>query len=253
MERMKHWRAEPTRSGRVHTFNRRRTLGAAVAAGAMMAAVMPVLSSVSSDAAVGGRRSIEVTTTSDLVILDGYPRPARVRIMAFRDGVMVGSATKRVQPGGTIEMNHGGGPDCWESARTPNLRPGDKIRTRIIGTRTRDSMVVRGMFIDTVTPSANGTSVEVSGTVRLAGRTGVPSGPLELRVRTASDDLRENIRGSVDADGNWTHTIGGIAPGEADGAEVVLEWISAGGGELTVAEQDGPALRLPGCPPLEQN
>ncbi len=89
--------------------------------------------------------------------------------------------------------------------------------------------------------------------MRLAGRTGVPSGPLELRVRTDSGDFRENVRPDVDAGGNWTHTIGGIAPGEAAGAEVVLEWIGGGGGELTVAEVDGPALRLPGCPPVEQN
>ena len=59
----------------------------------MVAVAMPVLSSVSSEAAVGGRRSIEVTTTSDLVILEGYPRRARVRIMALRGGVIVGSAT----------------------------------------------------------------------------------------------------------------------------------------------------------------
>lgn len=251
MERMKHWGAEPTRSPRVNRINRRRSLGAAVAAGAMVAVAMPVLSSVSSDAAVGGRRSIEVTTTSDLVILEGYPRRAQVRIKAFRGGVLVGSAVKRVQPGGSIELNHGGGADCWESARTPNLRPGDKIRTRIIGTQTIDSMVVRGLFIDTV--ERGDTSVTASGTVSLAGRTGVPSGPLELRVRTDSGDFRENIRADVDAAGNWTHTIGGIAAGEAAGAEVVLEWIGGGGGELTVAEEDGPALRLPGCPPVEAN
>ncbi len=251
MERMKHWRAEPTRSARVHKTNRRRSVGAAVAAGAMVAVALPVLSSVSSDAAVGGRRSIEVTTTSDLVILEGYPRRARVRIMAIRNGVIVGSATKRVQPGGTIEMNHGGGPDCWESARTPNLRPGDKIRTRIIGTRTRDSMVVRGLFIDTV--DRGDTSVTVSGHVRLTGRTGVPSGPLELRVRTASDDLRQDIRGDVSDTGDWGPVVVPVAAGEAAAAEVVLEWIGGGNGELTVAEEDGPALRLPGCPPVEQN
>jgi hypothetical protein len=248
MERMKHWRDEPTRSARVHKINRRRSLGAAVAAGAMVAVAMPVLSSVSSDAAVGGRRSIEVTTTSDMVILEGYPRRARVRITARRDGVVVGSAIKRVQPGGTIEMNHGGGADCWESARTPNLRPGDKIRTRVMGTRTIDSTIVRGLFIDSVT--RNDTSVEVSGHVRLAGRTGVPSGPLELRVRT-SEDFRVNVRPDVTASGGTFNRTIPVAAGEAADAEVVLEWIGGGDGELTVAEPDGPALRLPGCPRVE--
>jgi hypothetical protein len=232
-------------------IGRGRALGAAVAMGAMVAVAMPVLSSVSSEAAVGGRRSIEVTTSSDLVILEGYPRRARVRIMALRGGVIVGSAIKRVQPGGTIEMNHGGGSDCWESARTPDLRPGDTIRTRIIGTRTLDSMVVRGLFIDSVTP--NDTSVTVSGHVQLTGRTGVPSGPLELRVRTDSADVRENIRADVSDTGAWGPIDVPVAAGEAAGAEVVLEWIGGGAGELTVGEPDAAALRLPGCPPVETN
>jgi hypothetical protein len=255
MERMKHWRAEPTRSARVHRTNRRRSMGAAVAAGAMVAVAMPVLSSVSSDAAVGGRRSIEATTVSDLVVLEGYPRSARVYIKVVRGGTIVGSATKRAFRG-AIELNHGGGPDCWESRRTPNIRPGDKIVTRIIGTRIRDFMVVRGLFIDSATPSADGTSVDVEGRVNLTGRTGVPSGPLELRVRTANNDLRENIRADVQADGTWSHSIALPAGETAD--EVVLEWIGGGAGELTVAEPGDPALRatalqLPGCPRVEPN
>jgi hypothetical protein len=215
----------------------------------MVAVALPVLSSVSSDAAVGGRRSIEATTTSDLVILEGYPGRAQVLIKVFRNGKVVGFATKRAF-GGSIELNHGGGADCWESPRTPNIRPGDRIQTRILGQGIRDSMVVRGLFIDTVDPSADGTSVDVSGHVNLTGRTGVPSGPLELRVRTDSADLRENIRGDV-VNGSFSVTIGGIPEGEAQTAEVVLEWIGGGAGELTVAELDGPALRLPGCPRVE--
>jgi hypothetical protein len=247
MENLTHRRAEPTRARRVHNRSRRgRLLHAAVAVGAMVAVTLPVLSS---DAAVGGRRSIEVTTTSDLVILEGYPRGARVLIKAFRKGTLVGYATKRAF-GGTIEMNHGGGADCWESPRTPNLRPGDTIRTRILGQGIRDSMVVRGLFIDTVV--RGDTSVTVDGHVQLAGRTGVPSGPLELRVRTDSGDLRENIRADVSATGSFSSTIP-VAEGEAAGAEVVLEWIGGGAGELTVAEEPGPAQRLPGCPRLEAN
>ena len=88
---------------------------------------MPVLSSVSSDAAVGGRRSIETAAVSDLTILAGYPRSARVRITVFRRGVVVGYATKRAFRG-EIGLNHGGGPDCWESPRTPNIRPATGFR-----------------------------------------------------------------------------------------------------------------------------
>lgn len=248
MERIKRWRAEPTRSSRVHRqVNGGRRLRAVVATGAMVAVALPV---VSSDAAVGGRRSIEVTTTSDLVILEGFPRRAQVKIKAFRGGVLVGFATKRVQPDGTLELNHVGGTDCWESDRTPNLRPGDRIRTKIVGTQTIDSMIVRGLFIDNVDRGA--TSVTVSGHVRLTGRTGVPSGPLELRLRTDSDDVREDIRPVVSDTGTWSHTFNGIPSDEVAGAEAVLEWIGGGNGELTVAEEPGPAQRLEGCPPVER-
>jgi hypothetical protein len=248
MEQTRNWRAASTRLGRVH----KRSIGsrrfrAAVAAGAMVAVVMPA---VSSDAAVGGNRSIEVTTTSDLVILDGYPAGAKVKITAHRGGVVVGSAIKRVKPDGSIEMNHTGGTDCWESARTPNLRPGDRIRTKIIGTRIIDSMIVRGLFIDTVDRGAS--SVTVSGHVNLKGATGVPTGPLELRVRTDSDDVRRNVRGILTESGAFTREVP-VPANEGAGSEVVLEWISGGGGELTVAEEAGPAQRIPGCPRVEAN
>jgi hypothetical protein len=251
MERMKHWRAAPSRSGRVHRRSNRGRVHAALAVGAMVAVAMPVLSS---DAAVGGRRSIEATTTSDLVILEGYPRGARVLIKVFRNGKVVGFATKRAR-GGVIEMNHGGraAGDCWESPKTPNIRPGDKIQTRILGKGIRDSSVIRGVFIDSVTPGS--TSITASGTVRLAGRMAVNPGAdvLELRVRTDSGDFRQDIGASVNPDGSWTHEIGGLAAGEAETAEVVLEWSRGASGELTVAELDGPAQRLPGCPPVETN
>ncbi len=253
MERMNHWHAEPTRSGRVHRTNRRRSLGAAVAAGAMVAVAMPVLSTVSSDAAVGGRRSIETTTTSDLTLLSGYPRSARVLIKVFRRGNVVGFATKRAFRG-EIELNHGGGFDCWESPRTPNIRPGDKIQTRILGTSIRDFMIVRGVSISGVVEGA--TSITASGNVRLGtGRTAVNPARdvLELRVRTANGDFREDIGGSVNADGSWTHEIGGIPAGEVAGAEVVLEWSNPGASELTVAELPGDPVRLPGCPRIEAN
>lgn len=251
MERIKHWRAEPTRRVRAQRRkSRARTLRAVIATGAMVAVAMPVLSS---DAAVGGRRSIEVTTTSDLVLLDGYPRRARVLIKVFRNGTVVGYATKRTTTQGTIELNHGGraAGDCFESPRTPNIRPGDKIQTRILSSGVRDFAIVRGVFIDTVT--RGDASITVSGHVQMTGRTAASTGLLELRVRTDSADLRENVRPDVTASGgSFTREIA-VAPGEAGSAEVVLEWIGGGGGELTVAEEPGDPVRLPGCPPVETN
>jgi hypothetical protein len=185
-----------------------------------------------------------------MVILEGYPTGAKVKIMAFRKGVMVGSAIKRVQPGGSIELNHGGGTDCWESAKTPDLRPGYRIRTRILGTKIIDNSIVRGVFIDEV--ARNDSSVTVSGHVNMTGRTAANTGILELRVRAGEDDLRQNVRGAVtDSGGTFTREVA-VPAGEAAGAEVVVEWSNGGGGELTVAEPAGRALRLPGCPPVEK-
>jgi len=231
----------------------------------MVAVAMPVLSSVSSDAAVGGRRSIEATTTSDLVVLAGYPSSARVYIKVVRGGTIVGSATKRAFRG-EIELNHGGGPDCWESRRTPNIRPGDRIVTRVIGTRIRDFTIVRGVFVEAPTFGAN--SITVSGRVRLGtGRATVNPGRdvLEVRVRkdgnwagTDSPSIRAGLNAAdVQADGSWTHTFDNLDATDVDtaaaGNETTLEWSNPGASELTVAEPAGAALQLPGCPPVERN
>jgi hypothetical protein len=267
MERMKHWRVAPSRASRVHRrSNGGRRLRAAVAAGAMVAVAMPVLSA---DAAVGGRRSIEATTTSDLVLLSGYPRGAEVLIKVFRKGTVVGFATKRAF-GGEIELNHAGGSDCWESPRTPNIRPGDKIQTRILGSGIRDSSVVRGVFVNAPDFNEAADTITVSGRVRLGtGRASVNPGRdvLELRINkddpwgaTGRSDLRVEINANVAADGSWTRTldsgdgIDGDDVGQAAASsETVLEWSNPGASELTVAEPPGPALRLPGCPRVEAN
>ena len=63
-------------------------------------------------------------------------------------------------------------------------------------------MVVRGLFIDTVTPSRTGRPSRSAAPCG-SRRTRSPLGALELRVRTDSADLRENIRPRVDVeDGN---------------------------------------------------
>ena len=172
MELMKHWRAEPTRASQGAQEPTAAQLGAAVAAGAMVAVAMPVLSSVSSDAAVGGRRSIEVTTTSDLVIL----RATRVvpGSGSWRSGteVIVGFATKRIQPGGASRSTTAAGLTAGSRARTPNLGPGDKIRTRIIATARPGTPAMCGACSSTAWLGAD--SVTVTGRVRLGdGRTAV--------------------------------------------------------------------------------
>ncbi len=253
MESRKHWRVAPTRSGRVHRrSNRRPSLRAAVAAGAVVAVALPVLSA---DAAVGGRRSIEVHHGSGLVLLQGYPARTRVKIQVLRNGTVIGFATKRTDGTGAIEMNHDGraGGDCFESPNTPDFQPRDLIRTTILSNGVRDTSYVRGVWIDTEPGTATTT---ITGRVRLGtGATAVRPGTdvLELRVRTDGGDVREDILpGEVDGDGNWSHEMGGVTAAEVANGEVVLEWSGPADvpDEITVAEQPAPAVPADGCPPI---
>jgi hypothetical protein len=267
MESLTYRRAEPTRARRVHNRSRRvRLLRAAVAVGAMVAVTVPVLSS---DAAVAGRRSIEVTTSSDLVILSGYPSRAQVKVQVLRKGVVVGFATKRTTRAGALELNHSGraAGDCFESPNTPNIRPGDRVRTTILSNGVRDFTVVRNVVITGVEFGA--TSITVTGHVgQGAGAAAVDLARdvLELRINketnwfgTGRSDLRETVGASVDpATGDFTHVIDGLNAAdvnEAQGAsDTVLEWSrGAAADELTIAEWAVPTARVPGCPPVETN
>jgi hypothetical protein len=260
MELMMRWRTGPTRAGRVHRRNARgRRLRAAAAAGAMVAITMPALSA---DGAVGGGRSIEVFTGTDMIGLSGYPPNSNVKVEVVRHGFVVGFATKRTDSLGGIVMNHVGGAagDCWDS-RSPDVQPTDTIRTTILKPGgDRDTSVVRGVWIDDV-ESPDATTLTVSGHVAVEGPGAVDPAVdvLELRIDKDTDwfgtgrsDLREVVA-DVQADGKWTHeitaTAADVAEAEAEG-ETSLEWSDGTTdvpSELTIAEF-GEQEPLLGCP-----
>ena len=262
MERMTHWRAEPTRSGRVHRRNSRgRRLRAAAATGAMVAVTIPALSA---DGAVGGTRSIEVFTGPDVVMLAGYPPNTNVKVEVVRHGFVVGYTTRLTDSIGGVEINHvgGGAGDCFTSPTTPDLQPSDTIRTRVLKPGgDRDTSVVRGVWIDDV--QFGSTTITVSGHVALTGPEAVDPATdiLDLRInkdlawevndRPGRSDRRVEIGADVQPDGRFSHVVTASAADVADArdnADTFLEWSTAAASELTVAEFGVPEA-IEGCPP----
>lgn len=155
-----------------------------VTAAAVASVTALSLSAVSADAAVTGGQSIEVFTGSNLVSLTGYPPLADVRVEVLRQGFVIGSAVKRSDAGGAIEMNHVGAEanDCFDPPSSPDITPGDTMRTTVVGTANVDTSVVRGVFIDEI--EYQGTTITVSGSVTRNGPSRVVPGTdvLELRI-----------------------------------------------------------------------
>lgn len=236
------------------------------------------LSAIPANAAVTGGESIEVFTGSNLISLTGYPANTQVRIEVLRQKFVIGSAVKTTDSSGAIEMNHIGAEanDCFDGESSPDVMPGDTMRTTVLPHNpvapNVDTSVVRGVWIDDILYA--GTTITVTGRVTLRGPAKVVPNTdvLELRINKDSvwdvnerpnrRDRREDIGGSVNPDGTWTHVIHASAPDVAEaeaGSETFLEWSAGGAGaeeeafpsELTVAEF-GPGEALPGCPPLQQ-
>ena len=260
MELMTHWRAEPTRSGRVHRRSSRgRRLRAAAAAGAMVAVAMPVLSA---DGAVGGTRSIEVFPATDMIGLAGYPPNTNVKVEVLRHGFVVGFATRMTDSLGGIVLNHVGGAagDCFDPPSSPDVQPTDTIRATVLKPGgARDTSVVRGVWIDDM--RFDNTTITASGHVSLTGPEAVDPAVdvLQLRIDKDTDwfgtgrsDLREEISAAeVQDDGTWTHVITATAPDVAEArvdGETSLEVAAALSSELTIAEF-GVQEPLVGCPP----
>lgn len=263
---------------RVASRRRPRRRGRPAAVLASLATAALSLSAIPADAAVTGGQSIEVFTGSNLISLTGYPVNTQVKIEVLRKGFVIGSAVKTTDADGAIEMNHIGAEanDCFDGQSSPDVMPGDTMRTTVLPHNpvnpNVDTSVVRGVWIDDIDYLA--TTIRVSGRVTLRGPAKVVPNTdvLELRInkdtvwdvndRPNRRDRREDIGGSVNPNGTWTHLIHASAQDVAEaqaGSETFLEWSAGGAGaeeeafppELTVAEF-GAGEALPGCPPLQQ-
>lgn len=251
------------RGGRFTLRRHGMTAASLVSMTALSLSVMPA------DAAVSGGRSIEVFTGSNLLSLTSYPADTDVRVEVLRQGFVIGSAVKQTDASGQIEMNHSGVTDCFDGPSSPDIGPGDTIRTTIVSSGVRDTSVVRGVRVDNIQYGA--TTITVSGHVTLAGASKVvPNADvLELRINLpqgstwASNGRRDNrvdIGANVQPNGTWTRVINATEQdvNEAQaGSDTFLEWSAAPVGEeegfppeLTVWDAaGGEALD---CPTLQQ-
>lgn len=207
--------------------------------------------------AVSPPRAIEVFHGSEFVGLAGYPATALVRVDVVRDGVVVGSAERRANNAGAIEINHGGGElnDCWgpKPNITPDILPGDTVRTTISDgplAGTVDSTVVRDVSIntDSTTVDTLGDTITVTGHAR--GVDLVAGDALELRI--SADGFARDLRvplapADINPDGTFTRQIQLNNAQAEDAADALangtlgqsIEWSNpATPGEITVFDGD---------------
>lgn len=248
-----------------------------------VAVTLPALvPAASAEDVVKRGRTIEAFTGTNLVDLQGYPSNKSVRIQVLRNGVLVSSVAGRTDADGFVEFNHTGGGqvpqgDCFQRPVTPDVMPGDMIRTKVAGETTTDRAVVRDIFMDTeatAVSEANDT-ITVKGHVRNTADAPIARGDvLELRLNAdgftwdvtkdpedPADEGRRDLRDQVSAaeiraDGSFTHVFR-VSDADARRAapnnfEQAFEW-SKGVGEappsIFVSDAAG-GEPIVGCPPL---
>ena len=256
----------------------RKVLAASVLAAALIVPAVVVPASAADSVKRG--RTIEAFIGTNLVDVQNYPAGKSIRVDVLRGGTLVSTADGRTGTRGAnrgfMEWNHaGGGPfprgDCFKRV-TPDIVPGDVIRTKVQGEAGTDRAVVRDIFLDTeaTTVDEDTDTITVSGHVRDRpnGAINEAADVLELRLnaegftwqsgdRPGRRDLREQLPAAeIGPDGTFTHVFNvsdaDAASASELGFEQALEWSKA------VGEADPPAIfvadRGPGvadgCPPL---
>jgi hypothetical protein len=84
-------------------------------------------------AEVAPGRSLELDTSIELGIVDGYPKGSQVRVDVVRGTTLI--ATKTIAGGGAVDINHVGGADCWDgvpAGMSPDARGGDKLVATVL-------------------------------------------------------------------------------------------------------------------------
>jgi len=262
----------------------RKVLAASVLAAALIVPAVVVPASAADSVKRG--RTIEAFIGTNLVNVQNYPAGKSIRVDVLRGGNLVSTADGRTGTRGAnkgfMEWNHaGGGPfprgDCFKRV-TPDIVPGDVIRTKVQGETGTDRAVVRDIFLDTeatVVDEAADT-ITVSGHVRdLAnGEINEAADVLELRLnaegftwqsgdRPGRRDLREQLpTAEIGTGGAFEHvfdvTDADAANASSLGFEQAFEWSKAVGEAAPPAifvsdapDPEGPVP--PGCPPLSSS
>lgn len=187
--------------------------------------------------AVAGGRSIEVFHGRDFVGLSGYPARTPVTVDVVRGGAVVGTVTRNTLADGSLEINHLGDTDCWAPPVTPDIMPGDQVRstfTNATGATVEDFTAVRDVYVDTenIVFDAAGGTITVQGHARSSAAAPIEAGHiLEARLRWGTRlvrDPRADVGGALRADGSFEHTFTGFTSAQVqdaidNGLDVALE------------------------------
>ena len=263
----------------------KKALAASLLAAALAAGALAGVASAADQVRAG--RTIEAFIGTNLVDVQGYPANRAFTLEVIRNGVPVGRVGGTTDATGFAEFNHVGGGqvpagDCFRPPVTPDVMPGDTIRTRVAGETTFDSAVVRDLSVDfpveaekvvgpggttytgniIMTGNVNSfpEGVVVPGTDVLEAR--LNKGSADVWDSTGRRDLREDVGADVEPSGVFRHVFEvGVADArdwDLNPGEAVLEWsaAAAGAGEalppaIFVADEGG-GEPIVGCPPLAE-
>lgn len=205
----------------------------------------------------------------DFVSAAGFQQSDAVTVDVIRNGITIGTSDAVAPqddpktPGfdGIVEVNHPGG-GCWLTT-TPDILPGDVVRTTVEGSGTQDQTRTANVTADAPANPAPGTIV-VTGTAQSPSGDPLPLDEIEQRLVANRDafDLngRRTLRASAGSDGtlaydspasvHFTATYTGLSAADvtrALGAESRTLWLGsdpASGQEGTIYEHGvvgGPA------------
>src|SRR3712207_3933753 len=129
----------------------RKVLAASLLTAALIVPAVVVPASAADSVKRG--RTIEAFIGTNLVDVQNYPAGKSIRVTVLRNGDVIGTADGRTGTRGAnrgfAEFNHdGGGPfprgDCFNRPFTPDIVPGDVIRTKVAGEAGTDRAVEIG-------------------------------------------------------------------------------------------------------------
>jgi ASPM-SPD-2-Hydin domain-containing protein/fibronectin type III domain protein len=208
----------------------------------------------------------------DFVSFEGYLPTDRVTVQVIRNGFLISTSTKLVPNAeGIVEVNHPGG-GCWEG-NTPEIRPGDKIRSIVYG---EDGTIRRVDQTTTSNVTAERPTLVAPGTVQIHGTAmGFDGNPLpldQLNERLINGRDRFEINGgrrALNAPGDgelqydtvnnptgikWTATYTGLSDADVQralAAESRILWLGADPlalTELTIFENSPDIVNGPSAP-----
>jgi hypothetical protein len=211
------------KNARTQTGTRGRFLAAASALGiAALAAPAAALAVPNEPPALP--HTIIAFPQRDFVSAAGFAQGENVTISVIRNGVEIGTTPPiaarddTTTPGvfdGIVEVNHPGG-GCW-TGTTPDILPGDVVRTTVEGTGVQDQTTVANVTTEVPTNPSGG-KIVVHGTAQKSNGQPLPDAQVEQRFVSTGNLFQRNNKRTLRAGGAAPVTDGGAFAWDAAGS-----------------------------------